>query len=104
MIMQVCAVYDKKVGAYLLPQFFRTKGEAVRAFQDAVASESAPFAKHAEDYLFCRLGAYDDNAGSFETVQPAPEILLTAMDCLVADLNAPPAVVSQAVKSQLNGK
>lgn len=79
MIMQVCAIYDKKVGAYMLPQFFRTKGEAMRAFLDACAQESAPFKRHAEDYYFCRLGEYDDVAGRVECVA-TPEILLTALD------------------------
>jgi len=83
MIMKACAIYDKKIGAYMVPQFFRTKGEAIRAFTDAVASESAPFAKHAEDYLFCCLGEYDDNSGSFLNVANAPEILLTALDAVV---------------------
>lgn len=82
MIMEACAVYDKKIGAYMLPQFFRTKGEAVRAFSDAVASEGAPFSKHSEDYVFCRLGQYDDNSGSFKSLE-VPEIIITADDCLV---------------------
>lgn len=82
MKMVVGAVLDKKVGAYLQPQFFRTKGEAQRAFMDAVAAENSHFAKHSEDFVFCCLGSYDDNDGTFECPK-VPEILLSAVDCLV---------------------
>lgn len=84
MILQVCAVYDKKIGAYMVPQFFRTKGEAMRAFIDAVAAEAAPFGKHSEDYLFCRLGEYDDNSGTFANFGQAPEIVISADDAMLA--------------------
>ncbi|ALS03676.1 VP5 [Gokushovirus WZ-2015a] len=86
MIMQACAVYDKKVNAYMLPQFFRTRGEAMRAFMDAVNSEQAPWKRHAEDYLFCLLGTYDDSSG-VTVNKDVPEILMSAMDCVVLDNN-----------------
>lgn len=82
MKMYVCAVFDKKVNAYMNPQFFRTKGEAMRAWMDAVHAEAAPFKRHAEDYVFCFLGYYDDLSGNFENVGVVPEILMTALDCL----------------------
>lgn len=82
MIMQCCAVYDKKVGAYTAPQFFRSKGEAMRAFVDACQAEDAPFRKHAEDYFFSRLCEYDDVRGSFSPAPEGPEVLLTALDAV----------------------
>lgn len=85
MKMYVCAVFDRKINAYMNPQFFRTKGEATRAWMDAVAAEAAPFRKHAEDYLFAFLGYYDDSTGQFENFQNVPEILMTALDCLSVD-------------------
>lgn len=84
MIMEVFSVYDKKIGAYMVPQFFRTKGEAIRAWMDAVASESAPFKRHSEDYVFCRLGTYDDNSGSFiNHSSGVPEIVMSADDAIL---------------------
>lgn len=92
----------------MVPQFFRTKGEAIRAFSDACNAESAShFAKHAEDYMFCRLGSYDDNSGTFENVPTAPEIIITAMDCLVKavdDLNARREVAGYEPYKISNGK
>lgn len=83
MIWQVCAVYDKKVGCYSPPQFFRAKGEAIRAFMDAVAAEGSPFGKHAQDYHFSLLGDYDDNSGTFVS-EEGPVALITALECLKA--------------------
>lgn len=85
MKMYVCAVFDKKVNAYMNPQFFRTKGEALRAWTDAVGSEAAPFRKHAEDYVFCYLGQYDDHTGQFENAPKAPDMLMTALDCIAIE-------------------
>lgn len=85
MIMYACAVLDKKVNAYMNPQFFRTKGEAIRSWMDAVMSEAAPFRRHAEDYVFCYLGKYDDASGRFENTGVVPEILMTAMDALTVE-------------------
>lgn len=85
MKMICCAVFDRKINAYMNPQFFRTKGEATRAWMDAVGSEGAPFRRHAEDYFFAFLGYYDDASGRFENWQEVPEILMTALDCVSID-------------------
>lgn len=84
MKLYVCAVMDRKVNAFMNPMFFRTKGEATRSFMDAVAGD-APFKKHAEDYIFCFLGMYDDSTGTFENCGLVPEVLMTALDCLTIE-------------------
>lgn len=82
MRMMAFAVFDKKINAYMNPQFFRTRGEALRAWMDAVMAEAAPFKRHAEDYVFCYLGVYDDTDGRFENHGIVPEICMTALDCV----------------------
>lgn len=82
MILSMCAVYDKKVGAYVAPQFFRSNGEAIRAFMDAVASSDTPFAKHPEDYHFSLLGTYDDGLGIVTHDGNGPSVLITALECV----------------------
>ena len=84
MIMYACAILDKKVGAYMKPEFFRTKGEAIRAFADACHNPEGNLKRHSEDYVFCCLGTYDDNAGNFQCPQ-VPEILSTAVEALAID-------------------
>lgn len=70
MKLLVFTVYDKAVGAHLQPMFFRAKGEAQRAFADAVAAEDSRFRAHAEDYLLMECGEFDDNTGLFASYDP----------------------------------
>lgn len=70
-----CAVLDTKVGAYSPPIFFKSRGEAIRAFSDSVKDENIAFHKHPADYVFYFVGEFDDNQGVF--VACSPERLLS---------------------------
>lgn len=88
MIMQVCAVYDKKVGAYMQPMFFRSKLEAIRSFADACTipvdgTGSSNFVKYPEDFHLALLGDFDDNTGTFVSGD-GPSPLITALECVKA--------------------
>lgn len=85
MIIYVCAAFDRKVNAFMAPQFFRTKGEATRAWMDAVGAEGSLFRKHAEDFGFYYLGSFDDNDGLFVNAVHGPEPLMSALDCVVIE-------------------
>lgn len=76
MKLVVCSVFDTKVGAYAAPNFFKTKGEAIRAFTDAVVQEGSPFGKHRPDYRFFCLGEFDDSTGQLTAC--VPEVLIGA--------------------------
>jgi len=65
MILGVFSVFDNAAKAYLPPMFFRAKGEAVRAFMDAVATTDHQFSKHASDYTLFELGEWDDSNAEF---------------------------------------
>lgn len=70
MKLEIFAVYDSAVQAYMQPMFFRSKGEAIRALQSAVSDGSTQFCKTPADYtLFC-FGSFDDNSGVFDTAPP----------------------------------
>ncbi|UDN67717.1 nonstructural protein [robinz microvirus RP_102] len=84
MKLRVYAVLDKAVQAYLTPLCFRSHGEAMRSFGDAVLNRDSVFFKHKEDYAFCFIGWYDDSLGQF-------------VDCTA------PAVVCEAATVSLNG-
>lgn len=84
MILQVFAILDKKVNAYTTPAFMRTRGEAIRSFIDACRAESNPFAKHAEDYVFCHVGEWNDQTGEL-VARETPEIIFTALDAVTID-------------------
>lgn len=82
MRLVICAVRDKAVDAFLQPMFFRSKGEALRSFLDAIKS-NAVFSAHPEDYDFYELGSYDDNTGEF--LSSGPVVLLTGMQASVKE-------------------
>lgn len=66
MILRVYSVFDSKVGAYLPPIYFRSKGEAIRSFSSAVAKEDHEFCRYAEDYTLFELGEWDDSDAKFK--------------------------------------
>ena len=55
MVNKIYAVFDSKVGAYLQPMFFRSNGEAIRAFASAVGDVDHQFSKFASDYTLLSL-------------------------------------------------
>lgn len=69
MILEVYAVHDAAVGAFNAPLFFRSRGEAVRSFQQAVTNENSQFRSHAGDYSFWKIGLYDDDTGFLTAIE-----------------------------------
>nr|QJB20788.1 MAG: nonstructural protein [Microvirus sp.] len=63
MKMKVFSVYDCKVGAYLMPHFFRSRGEALRAYLNACSDKNSQFSSSPADYTFFEIGDYDDCDG-----------------------------------------
>lgn len=64
--LQIFAIYDKKAQAYILPHFFAQKGQAIRAFEDAVNETANPhnqISKHPSDFVLAHLGEFDDRLG-----------------------------------------
>ena len=62
MKMKVCSVFDSKAEAYLQPFYSRSRGEALRAFEDAVNREGS-FKAHVADYTLFEIGEFDDSSG-----------------------------------------
>lgn len=71
MRIQVFAVRDLVVGAFLPPFFCRSHGEALRSFGDACNTADHQFAKHSSDFVLFHLGEFDDNSGIFAAIEPA---------------------------------
>lgn len=75
-----CSVFDTKVGAYAPPFFCRTKGEAIRSFEDACKDDKLPFRAHRGDYRLMFVGEFDDSSGCFVVAEP---VVLIGADELV---------------------
>lgn len=65
--MRIYSVLDIKAEAHLQPQFYRTKGEALRAFEAAVTDTNSQFHKFAPDYTLFELGEFDESSASIVT-------------------------------------
>ncbi|WNK14833.1 MAG: nonstructural protein [Microvirus sp.] len=73
MLLKVYSVHDIKVGAYLPPIYFRSKGEAIRAFSAAAMQTDHDFHKYASDYTLFEIGSWDDANAKFEShLTPIP--------------------------------
>ncbi|QCQ84947.1 nonstructural protein [Blackfly microvirus SF02] len=92
MRLHMYAVFDKAVGAYMQPFFLRSRGEALRSFQDACSDGKSNFCTHPEDYVLFFVGEYDDKDGSF-TLPPDPVKVVSALECSI--VSDPPFEVSQ---------
>lgn len=67
--MQIYAVYDKKSVAFAPPFYYHQKGQALRAFEDAVNDPQSPLNKHPEDFQMFHLGSWNENLG---IISPLP--------------------------------
>lgn len=65
MLHKVFTIYDSKAELYLPPFYFRTAGEATRAFEESCNDPQHQFHRHSEDFTLFELGTYDDGNAAF---------------------------------------
>ena len=65
----VASVKDRLADVYSQPMYFATEGQAIRAFQDALADTQNAMSKHPDDYDLVRLGSFNDTTGRFTNVE-----------------------------------
>lgn len=85
MILQIYSVRDDAIGAFMNPFYTRSRGEALRSFQDAVNDPKSTFNSHVTDYNLYYLGEYDDNTGIFTPVPP--DHVISANNVKMKDTN-----------------
>lgn len=56
-------IYDSKAGYYNRPFLVRTKGEALRLFQQAANDTTTSLGQYPEDYILFEIGTFDDLSG-----------------------------------------
>lgn len=83
MILHVYTVWDKAVGAFLPPIYFRSPMEAIRTWTETVNSGDGNFKKYPLDYTLCKLGEFDDANGEFNCADPVR--VLSAAECMAGD-------------------
>lgn len=60
---KIVTVYDSKVEGYSNPLSWRSRGEAVRSFQEAVNSPDHQFSKYPMDFSLMEIGEFDEETG-----------------------------------------
>lgn len=71
MKMEVIAIKDRALDAYMRPFYAQTIGQAIRMFQDEIKRPDGEMAKHPDDYDLYHLGTWDDQDGT--TTQQTPK-------------------------------
>jgi len=79
MKLKIFSVYDSKVNAYMTPFFMKSKGQAIRSFDELTNDPSTQINKWPADFTLMELGEYDDSNGSFQTL-PVPTSCGTALE------------------------
>lgn len=64
------SIFDLKASVFNTPFFFRSRGEAVRAFIDLANDNKSSISRHPEDYSLFEIGSWDDQSSTFESVAP----------------------------------
>ena len=70
MALFLFSVLDTKVGAYAAPFVCRTKGEAVRSFEQARRDSQSMVSKYPADYRLYCVGEWDENVGIIQPRSP----------------------------------
>lgn len=80
MKLNVYAIYDIAVGAYMRPMFMQSDGQAKRLFIDLCSAADSEIAKHPEDYSLVRIGIWDDNTARW--TEEDKDTLVTGTEAL----------------------
>lgn len=79
MLHNIFVYFDAAVGAFSTPIFMRSKGEALRWFEQMVNNPETIFSKSPKDYTLLHLGEFDDVTCVF-SLSPAPVALGVALE------------------------
>lgn len=82
MELELYAVYDSKLGAYLAPFATANHMTAIRQFDTAVSQEGHDFNIHAEDYSLWHLAKYAAESGE---IIPAKKVCISQAHELLAN-------------------
>jgi len=79
MKLEAFSVADSAVGAFMQPFFARSRGEAVRFFQDGCVDPKSQWAAHPEHFSLYHIGSWSDENGLFTPVD-VPDRVCGALD------------------------
>lgn len=63
MKLEMMAVKDRALNAFMRPFFAQTVNQAIRMFQDEINNDKGDMFKHPDDHDLWHLGTWDDSHG-----------------------------------------
>ncbi|WNK12719.1 MAG: nonstructural protein [Microvirus sp.] len=77
------AIRDSAVQCFMVPMYFQSKGQAIRAFTDEVnrVDVNNNLNKHPADFGMYEIGTYDDETGQSMTLEPT--LVVLASDVII---------------------
>lgn len=89
MTTKLFITHDSKVGAYVRPFCMQYTGDAIRAFEHAVASPDTEISRSPGDFTLCEIGEIDSETG---LVKAYPTIinLRNGLDCVKPEQKVQP--------------
>lgn len=71
--MRIFTVHDNKAEAYLPPVYYKTKGEALRAFETTCKNKESQFHQYPSDFTMYELGEFNEQTGDItQNEKPLP--------------------------------
>lgn len=83
--MRMYSIHDSKAEAYLSPIYFKTKGEALRAFETSCKDTDSNFYKYPSDFTMVELGEFDESTATIIS-HDKPLILANASEFVVKQI------------------
>lgn len=98
-MLKMFSVYDSKAEFYLPPFYFKSKGEALRAFSETVNDSKSTFYKYPGDFTLFEVGEFDETSCSFNLLI-TPVSQGVAVEFLNDSFSGPvPGVMAPAIDS-----
>lgn len=73
MTLEILAIRDRALNAYMRPFVAQSVGQAIRMFQDEINRVDSEMNKHPDDYDLYHLGQFHENTGALHTLPSGPE-------------------------------
>lgn len=80
--LEILAVHDRQLDAYMRPFCAQSIGQAVRSFRDEVNNPQSDLNKHPEDYTLHKLGTFEESTGIIYMLKEGPEQVAIASNLI----------------------
>lgn len=80
MLLKAYSLRDAKAEIFSPPFYKKTHGEAERDFTTLARDEKSTVYQYPDDYDLYYIGIYDDNTGSFKSLD-TPQHIIKAIQC-----------------------